>query len=115
MAVSRAGREAESCADAHSQMVVEKGAESDGSHVFRQPACAQHYAVPISHIMSTNARRIPLSVNRFRADCARSPRHYRSRTKRSAWSMACICSGLIIPWRDDSRSMETARSWSQRA
>lgn len=36
--------------------------------------------------------------------------HYRSRTKRSAWSMACICSGLIIPSRDDSRSTETTRS-----
>ncbi len=41
--------------------------------------------------------------------------HYRSRTKRSAWSMACICSALIIPWRDDSRSTETTRSWSQQA
>lgn len=42
--------------------------------------------------------------------CYDEAAHYRSRTKRSAWSMACICSGLIIPWRDDSRSTETTRS-----
>jgi len=36
--------------------------------------------------------------------------HHRSSTKRSAWSMACIRSGPIIPWRDDSRSTETTRS-----
>lgn len=34
IAVSRAGRETESCADVHSQMVVENRAESDSSHVF---------------------------------------------------------------------------------
>lgn len=37
-------------------------------------------------------------------------RSHRSRTNRSAWSMASIWPGPIIACRDDSRSTETTRS-----
>lgn len=40
---------------------------------------------------------------------------HKSSTKRSAWSMSCIWSGAIIPKRAANRSVETTRSWSQRA
>ena len=41
--------------------------------------------------------------------------HHKSSTKRSAWSMSRIWSGAMIPRRAASRSVETTRSWSQRA
>lgn len=61
---------------------------------------------PRSHVQWSTAR---LRMHQ------RAARHHRSSTKRSAWSMARIWSGPISLWRDDSRSTETTRSWSQRA